>query len=60
MVRCLIFLGYQLHFKIFAAETIGINLLMNGVRLFFLYSALQCKIECVHQFRENTQKDKIK
>ncbi|XP_057371745.1 alkylglycerol monooxygenase-like [Daphnia carinata] len=60
MIRCLVFLAYQLHFELFLTETIGMNLIMNGIRLFYLYSALQCKIECVRQFRDNMQKDKIK
>ncbi len=60
LIRCLTFLGYQLHFKTFIAETGAYSLLMNSIRLLHLYSAVKCQIKCVSQMRDAMQKDKIK
>jgi hypothetical protein len=60
MIRCLTFLGYQLQFRIFIAESGGNSVLMNSIRLLHLYSAVKCQVKCVGQVRDAIQKDKIK
>ncbi|KAK4018338.1 hypothetical protein OUZ56_000399 [Daphnia magna] len=60
MIRCLTFLGYQLHFRTFSKESGGESLLMNSFRLLHLYSAVKCQLNCVDQLRKSMQKKKVK
>ena len=59
MTRCLVFLGYQLHFSNFLEESFGVRFLLYGIRVFYFYSALKYKIECVHQIRGLLKKEKV-
>lgn len=48
MLRCLLFLGYQMYSPI-VVDSNWSKLALYAVRLFYLYSALTCKTNCVQQ-----------
>ena len=59
MIRCLAVVGYSMY-QPFTAGSLAVTLLLYAVKIFFLYSAWMCKLECVRSFRNKTNEEKSK
>lgn len=52
ITRCLLFLGYQIYRPV-AVDSLMASIALYAVRLFYFYSAWQCRVLCAQQIAVN-------